>query len=60
MSDNFFYSSDTRRSGRPLKYLQTITFDQPLKLERGGLIEKVTVVFETYGTLDQDRGNAVL
>ena len=60
MAEDFFQSSDTGRSGAALKYAQTVTFDEPLDLDRGGRLESVTVVYETYGTLSAARDNAVL
>ncbi len=60
MSEDFFASSDTGRSGAPLKHVQTVTFDQPLALERGGALQPVTVAYETYGRLSDARDNVVL
>ena len=45
--DNNFESSDTGRSGAPLKHVQTITFEGPIKLDRGGSLPEVTVAYET-------------
>ncbi len=55
-----FESSDSVRSARPLKHLQMLQLDEPLKLERGGELPKVTVAYETYGQLNRRRDNAVL
>ena len=60
MSTSTFDSSDSVRSGRPLKYAQSVTFREPLKLELGGMLPEVTVAFETYGQLNPRRDNAVL
>ena len=62
MSNNpdIFASSDTARSALPLKYAQTVTLGEPLKLALGGELPSVTVTFETYGRLNADRTNAVL
>jgi len=60
MSEDFYASSDTGRSVAPLKYLQSITLDDPLVLHRGGALENVTVAYETYGELSPARDNAVL
>ncbi|MDP6546162.1 MAG: homoserine O-acetyltransferase [Phycisphaerae bacterium] len=57
--DNSFESSDTGRSGSPLKYAQSVTFDDPIELDRGGILPEVTVVYETYGQLNDARDNAV-
>jgi homoserine O-acetyltransferase len=55
-----FDSSDSVRSGRPLRYAQRVTFPRPVELETGGRLPEVTVVFETYGRLNARRDNAVL
>ncbi len=60
MANDDFDSSDSDRTGRPLAYAQTLTFDEPWTLECGGQVPSVTVAFETYGTLNADRSNAVL
>jgi len=35
-------------------------FDQPLKLRSGQVLERFTLAYETYGTLNTDRSNAIL
>ena len=60
MTDDFFSSSDTGRSGAPLAHAKTVTLDGPLDLERGGRLTRVDVAYETYGTLNAARSNAVL
>ena len=55
-----FDSTDTVRSGAPLRHVQTARFPDPLSLRRGGVLPGVDVAYETYGTLDAERGNAVL
>lgn len=40
--------------------LDVATPKDPLRLERGGVLERVAVAFETYGTLAEDGDNAVL
>ena len=57
--DNSFESSDTGRSGAPLKYAQSVTFDDPVELDRGEALPEVTVAYETYGRLNDARDNAV-
>ena len=59
MADDLFESSDSVRSARELKYAQRVTFDEPLKLECGSELPEVTVVYETYGKLNDRRDNAV-
>ena len=39
---------------------QSMHFSEPLKLRSGATLRDYTLVYETYGTLDADRGNAVL
>ena len=60
MTEDFFASSDTGRSGAALKYVQTVTFDRPMALERGGALDGVTMAYETYGRLNDARDNVVL
>jgi len=60
MSEAFLDSSDSVRSGRPLKHVRTVTFREPLDLEQGGRLDEVTVAYETYGRLNERRDNAVL
>ena len=57
--DNSFESSDTGRSAAPLRHVQTVTFDGPIELDRGGSLPEVTVAYETYGRLNDARDNAV-
>ena len=59
-NNGFLDSSDSVRSAAPLKHAQTVTFDEPLALERDGVLPQTTVVYETYGTLNKRRDNAVL
>ena len=39
---------------------QSVRFDTPLPLRSGAQLRDYTLVFETYGTLNADRSNAVL
>jgi homoserine O-acetyltransferase/O-succinyltransferase len=39
---------------------QTIRFDQPLHLQSGAVLPAYELVYETYGTLNADKSNAVL
>lgn len=39
---------------------QVAQFDEPLKLRSGRVIESYQLVYETYGTLNEDRSNAIL
>jgi homoserine O-acetyltransferase len=60
VSTTVFESSDSIRNARPLRYAQSVTFDQPLELQLGGRLSSVTVAYETYGRLNRARDNAVL
>jgi homoserine O-acetyltransferase len=60
MAENIFESSDSVRSGRPLKYVQTFSFEDTLQLELGEELKGVTVAYETYGQLNAARNNAIL
>jgi homoserine O-acetyltransferase/O-succinyltransferase len=55
-----FESSDSARHARPLRFAQSVTFDQPLDLQLGSHLPSVTVAYETYGQLNAARDNAVL
>jgi homoserine O-acetyltransferase/O-succinyltransferase len=41
-------------------HTQQVTFDQGLKLQSGANLCPVTLAYETYGTLNEDRSNAIL
>ena len=53
-------SSDDLRSASPLRHVKTWVSPEPLALENGGVLPSVTVAYETWGELAEDRGNAVL
>jgi len=38
MAKDVFESSDRVRTARPLRYVQSVTFDKPLGLEYGGTL----------------------
>src|SRR5664280_1863725 len=59
MTDDRF-DSDSVRSAKPLRHMQTAALDGPVKLELGGELPSVTVAFETYGQLSAKKDNAVL
>jgi homoserine O-acetyltransferase len=60
MTPDLFASSDSNRHAQPLRYAKSAEFDEPLALERGGQLPRVTVAYETYGQLRPERDNAVL
>ena len=60
MAKDIFESSDTIRTAHPLRYAQSVTFDELLSLESGGILPSVTVAFETYGQLNEAGDNAIL
>jgi len=53
-------STDDQRDASPLRHVLLTTFDGPIDLELGGVLPSVTIAYETYGTLNADRSNAVL
>jgi homoserine O-acetyltransferase len=60
MNEREVESSDSIRSARPLRYLQTAVFNGPFPLELGGQLDSITVAYETYGTLNARKDNAVM
>jgi homoserine O-acetyltransferase/O-succinyltransferase len=50
------------RPGDPPGHRQFVTLfgDEPMRLELGGTLSPVVVAYETWGTLDRSRSNAVL
>ena len=59
-TENTFQSSDSARSARQLKYALTFSIEEPLRLELGGELRRVDVVYETYGRLNSAKDNAIL
>ena len=55
-----FSNSDDQRTNQPLTQLQSICFDEPMRLKLGGQLPSVTCAYETFGQLNSDRSNAVL
>jgi len=60
MNNSQFESSDSVRSAKPLRYLQTAIFKGTFKLELGGELQDITVAYETFGKLSPQKDNAVL
>ena len=48
------------RSAKPLRFLQSVELSGPLELEKGGVLQRVTVGYETYGTLAPSKDNAIM
>ncbi|MBE6426624.1 MAG: homoserine O-acetyltransferase [Planctomycetaceae bacterium] len=57
---DIFESSDSQRGAFELPYAQTRTFEGPFTLKRGGVLQDVTILFETYGELNEARDNVIL
>lgn len=55
-----FASSDDVRSAAPLRHARSAVLEGPVRLQRGGVLPEVRVAYETWGTLDAQRSNAVL
>ncbi len=53
-------SSDDLRSAKPLTHAQVFEYNQPLTLKHGGQLPHVQVTYETYGTLNASRSNAIM
>jgi len=60
MTEDTFESSDAARRAEALRYARAVTFAGPVELELGSALPDVTVVYETYGKLNEARDNAVL
>ncbi len=57
--NDIFQSTDSARGAFELTYAQKFVYDKPLHLEHGGVLPSVSVVYETYGTLNAKKDNAV-
>jgi homoserine O-acetyltransferase/O-succinyltransferase len=60
MTEPLFDSSDSVRNARPLRHVQSVTFEGEFPLELGGSLPGITIAYESYGRLSPDRDNAVL
>jgi homoserine O-acetyltransferase len=41
-------------------HTKKVTFDEPFKFERGGILPSLTIAYETYGRLNETRSNGIL
>ncbi|MDO4629105.1 MAG: homoserine O-acetyltransferase [Planctomycetia bacterium] len=57
---DLFDSSDSQRGAFELPYAQSVTFNGDFSLKRGGTLKDVTVVYETYGDLNENKDNVIL
>lgn len=58
--ENIFNSSDSVRSAGPLKHAHSVTFSKPFVLSGSHELPEITIVYETFGTLNERKDNAVL
>ncbi len=49
-----------READQPTSQVVTFSGDPPLHLDAGGILSPLTIAYQTYGTLDANRANAVL
>lgn len=59
-SPESFSSSDDVRGAGPLRHAQILEIPGPHQLSGGGELPVIRIAFETYGTLNAERSNAVL
>ncbi len=53
-------NSRSRETDAPTSLVATFPSDQPLVMDAGGAVTPLTVAYQTYGTLNPDRSNAIL
>ncbi|MDO4571614.1 MAG: homoserine O-acetyltransferase [Planctomycetia bacterium] len=58
--EDIFESSDSQRGAFDLPFAQSKTFKGVFRLKQGGELQDVTVVYETYGKLNDAKDNAIL
>lgn len=59
-SNDLFDSSDSVRSGKPLAFVKQAVIPGPITLTTGGVLPEVTIAYETYGELSEQKDNAIL
>ena len=50
----------SREADAPTSSVMTFAAERPLPLDSGGALTPLTIAYQTYGTLDRDKSNAVL
>ena len=60
MGAHTLLSAHAREADDPTSLVVTFPADQPLVMDGGGQIAPLTIAYQTYGTLDAARANAVL
>ncbi len=53
-------NAHSREADAPTSLVVTFPTDQPLHMDAGGVLAPLTVAYQTYGTLDAARSNAIL
>ena len=53
-------NSDDQRTHKFSKHIRKFEVPHTLNLERGGNLEDVQIVYETYGKLNSDKSNSIL
>ena len=59
-ADTTPWNAPTNSVGLVDRHAFTFAEDVPFQLESGASLSPVTLAYETYGTLNQDRSNAIL
>ncbi len=57
--EDIFSSTDSQRGAFELPYAKYAVFENGMKLEQGGELPSLTICYETYGTLNERKDNAV-
>ncbi|MCL2743508.1 MAG: homoserine O-acetyltransferase [Planctomycetaceae bacterium] len=54
------FDSDAVRNANPLRFAEEIRISAPFKLENGGILPEIRIVYETYGKLNTAKNNVIL